>query len=121
MAVFVLLLLARAGLGAPPPERVAALARGVNITNWFRFPPRADAQALSTYLDDTAILALRRAGFTFVRLAIQPELLEAAPERLLLVVRAAARLQRAGFAVVLGPHPATWHLEQSVADRERLL
>ena len=55
------------------PERVAALARGVNLTNWFRFPPRADDDALRTYLDDAAIAALRRAGFNFVRLAVQPE------------------------------------------------
>jgi hypothetical protein len=31
------------------------LARGVNLTNWFRFPPRADDDALRTYLDDVAI------------------------------------------------------------------
>ena len=106
---------------APPPERLAALARGVNITNWFRFPPRADDAALRDYLDDAAIAALRRAGFSFVRLAVQPELLDAAPQRLALLVQAARRLQHAGLAVVLGPHPTTWHLEQSEADRLRLL
>ena len=37
------------------PERVAALAHGINLTNWFRFPPRADDDALRTYLDDVAI------------------------------------------------------------------
>ncbi|HET6236467.1 MAG TPA: cellulase family glycosylhydrolase [Acetobacteraceae bacterium] len=31
------------------------------------------------------------------------------------------RLQRAGLAVVVGPHPTTWHLEQSAADRAQLL
>ena len=108
-------------LAAPTPERLAALARGVNITNWFRFPPRADDSALRDYLDDAAIAALRRAGFSFVRLAVQPELLDAAPQRLALLVQAVRRLQRAGLAVVLGPHPTTWHLEQSEADRLRLL
>ncbi len=116
-------------LASPPPERISALAperiaalqRGVNITNWFRFPPRADDAALRTYLDDAAITALRRAGFSFVRLAVQPELLEALPGRLALLVQAARRLQRVGLAVVLGPHPTTWHLEQSEADRLRLL
>jgi endoglucanase len=119
--VLVLLAAASAGRAAPPPERVAALARGVNITNWFRFPPRADDAALRRYLDDAAIAALRRAGFSFVRLAVQPELLAAAPGRLALLVQAAQRLQRAGLAVVLGPHPTTWHLEQNEADRGRLL
>ena len=119
----VLLLLAAVppGQAAPPPDRLAALARGVNLTNWFRFPPRADDAGLRSYLDDAAIAALRRAGFTFVRLAVQPELLEAAPGRLRVLVEAVTRLQRAGLAVVLEPHPATWHLEQSAADRDRLL
>jgi endoglucanase len=106
---------------SPAPERVAALAHGVNLTNWFRFPPRADDDALRTYLDDAAIAALRRAGFSFVRLAVQPELLEAVPHRLEVLVQVIRRLQRAGLAVVVGPHPTTWHLEQSAADRSRLL
>ena len=105
----------------PPPDRLAALARGVNLTNWFRFPARADDEALRTYLPDSAIAALRRAGFTFVRLAVQPELLDAVPQRLALLVQVVRRLQRAGLAVVLGPHPTTWHLEQNAADRDRLL
>lgn len=111
---------ASAAHAVPPSERLAVLARGVNLTNWFRFPARTDDAALRTYLDDRAIAALRRAGFSFVRLAVQPELLDAAPERLRLLVQATARLQRAGLAVVLGPHSASWHLEQSSADRDRL-
>ena len=121
LGILVLLAAAPLGRAAPPPERLAALARGVNLTNWFRFPPRADDEGLRTYLDDAAIAALRRAGFSFVRLAVQPELLEAAPGRLRLLVQATARLQRAGLAVVLEAHPTTWHLEQSAADRDRLL
>jgi endoglucanase len=97
------------------------LARGVNLTNWFRFPARADDEALRTYLPDPAITALRRAGFTFVRLAVQPELLDAVPQRLVVLVHVIRRVQRAGLAVVVGPHPTTWHLEQSAADRDRLL
>ncbi len=121
LGVLVLLAAMPAGRTAPPPERLAVLARGVNLTNWFRFPPRADDEGLRTYLGDAEIAALRRAGFSFVRLAVQPELLEAAPGRLRLLVQAVTRLQHAGLAVVLGPHPATWHLEQSAADRDRLL
>jgi endoglucanase len=121
LGVFLLLAAWPSGRAAPPPERLTVLARGVNLTNWFRFPPRADDAGLRSYLDDAAIAALRRAGFTFVRLAVQPELLEAAPERLRLLVQVVTRLQRAGLAVVLGPHPANWHLEQSAADRDRLL
>ncbi len=121
LGVFVLLAAMPAGRAAPPPDRLSALARGVNITHWFRFPPRTDDAGLRFYLDDAALAALHRAGFTFVRLAVQPELLEAVPGRLRLLVQVVARLQRAGLAVVLGPYPTTWHLEQSSADRDRLL
>ena len=121
LSIAALLAVPPAGHATPPAERTAALARGVNLTNWFRFPARADDQALRTYLPDAAITALRRAGFTFVRLAVQPELLDAAPQRLALLVQAVLRLQRAGLAVVLGPHPTTWHLERSAEDRARLL
>ena len=99
----------------------SALARGINITNWFRYPARADEAGLRFYLDDAAIAELRRAGFTFVRLPVQPELLDAVPARLGVLLQAIARLQRAGLAVVVEPHPASWHLEQSEADRGRLL
>ncbi len=53
--------------------------------------------------------------------AVQPELLAAVPHRLEVLVQVIRRLQRAGLAVVVGPHPTTWHLEQSAADRSRLL
>lgn len=122
-----ILLLAALGLGAaaaraePPADRLALLRRGANLTNWFRYPARADDAALRGYLSDAAIAGLRQAGFTVVRLAVQPELLEAAPRRQVLLVAAIARLQREGLAVVVAPHPATWRLESSPDDRARLL
>jgi endoglucanase len=121
LSVVALLATSASGHATPPAERVAALARGVNLTNWFRFPARADDAALRAYLPDAAIAALHRAGFTFVRLAVQPELLDAAPQRLALLIQAVRRLQQAGLAVVIEAHPTTWHLEQSAADRARLL
>lgn len=109
------------GHAAPPANRLAALQRGVNLTNWFRYPARADDAALRAYLTDPAMGTLRRAGFTFVRLAVQPELLEAAPHRLSLLIEAIGHLQRHGLAVVVVPHPAAWHLETNESDRARLL
>ena len=50
------------------------LARGINITNWFRFPPSRDPAALRGYLDNATLRSLKHAGFTFVRLAVQPDL-----------------------------------------------
>ncbi len=91
-AVLALTLLAAAG---EPPS--AVLRRGINITNWFRFPPSRDPAALRAYLSDAALEELKRIGFTFVRLPVQPDLLRA-PEAL---ADAVARVQRHGLAVVV--------------------
>jgi len=105
----------------PAPDRIAVLERGVNLTNWFRFPARADAGSMRAYLSDAAIDELRQAGFTFVRLAVQPEYLQSDPDRRSLLVTQIARLERHGLGVVVALHPATWHLETSAADRAALL
>lgn len=105
----------------PTPDRIAVLARGVNLTNWFRFPARTDAASMRTYLSNAAIDELRQAGFSFVRLAVQPEYLEADPSRRALLVAQIARLERYGLGVVVALHPATWHLETSAADRAALV
>jgi endoglucanase len=56
-----------------PQARMAVLARGINITHWFRFPPSRDARVMASDLDDSAIASLRQVGFTYVRLGIGPE------------------------------------------------
>jgi hypothetical protein len=80
----------------------APLRRGVNLTNWFRYPPSSEPGVLASYMSDDAMAGLRRAGFDFVRLAVQPSVVPG--ERMALVAAAMARLQRHGFAVVVGPH-----------------
>jgi endoglucanase len=80
----------------------APLRRGVNLTNWFRYPPSPEGAALASYLSDAAMAALRRDGFDFVRLAVQPSVVQG--ERIALVADAVARLQRQGLAVIVGPH-----------------
>jgi endoglucanase len=117
------LLAAPAGPAAamPPQDRLGVLGRGVNLTNWFRFPARTDAASMRTYLSDSAIEALRGAGFTFVRLAVQPEYLQSDPSRRGLLVGQIARLERHHLGVVVALHPATWHLESSATDRAALL
>ena len=122
-----LLLLGLAPASATPPsDRVAVLRRGVNITNWFRFPPSLSPAALRGYMGDAAMADLRRAGFTFVRLAVQPEILLTASgavdaQRIGLVTEAVARFERSGLAVLVELHPVTWQLEQSAGDRGKLL
>jgi hypothetical protein len=86
------------------------LARGINVTHWFRYPPSRDPAALVSYLSDPALAALHDAGFDFVRLAVDPDIVSTAPERAVLIA-AIRRIQRQGLAVVVSPHPHDWHLE----------
>ncbi|MEO9190091.1 MAG: cellulase family glycosylhydrolase [Acetobacteraceae bacterium] len=119
--LFVVFLLARLpAVAMPPPPRVAALARGVNITNWFRFPASTAPAAIGAYLSDPAIADLRRAGFTFVRLPFDP-VFAATPAGRDLLLTQVRRLEAGGLAVVLVPASATWRLEDRAADRTALL
>ncbi|GGC53978.1 hypothetical protein GCM10011504_35460 [Siccirubricoccus deserti] len=109
-----------------PEDHLAALRRGINITNWFRFPADTSKDRLRDYLPDTAMTELHQAGFTFVRLCIQPQFLLRAdgqldPDRLAVVLDAVRRLQRAGLAVVVDAHPESWRIEEDAAHRQGLL
>ena len=110
---------ALAARAEPAADRLAVLRHGVNITNWFRFPPSRDPQALRDYLGDAAIRDLHRAGFTFVRLPVQPEIL-AGPGAPAALAASLARLQHGGLAVIVSVHPVDWHVE-TAADQARLL
>jgi endoglucanase len=105
-------------LAAPPPERTAILRHGVNITGWFRYPASRDPAALSGWLSDTAIQDLRRAGFTCVRLAVDPAIIDGPAMRKVLVDQV-RRLQRQGLGVIVSPHPVSWNLDADPADRVR--
>ena len=114
-----LLLWVEAADARPPDDRMALLRRGVNITAWFRFPASLSPPALRGYLGNSAIAGLREAGFTFVRLPVDPALLAhpAVPSALTEAIR---RLRDAGLGVVVSLHPANWDLESSAADRAAL-
>lgn len=101
--------------GADDPP--AALRRGINITNWFRFPPSKEPAALRSYVSDEALEELKRAGFTFLRLPVQPELLAARDA----LGDAIARIQRHGLAVIVSLFASDWHLETEPDDRRKLL
>lgn len=116
-----LLASARPAAAMPPADRLGVLARGVNLTNWFRFPARTDAAWMRAYLSDSAMDDLRRAGFTFVRLAVQPEYLAAGADRRAVLLAQVARLERHGLGVVVALHAAAWHLESDASDRAALL
>lgn len=113
--------LASAAAHAEPPASVLShLRRGVNITGWFRFPASRDPLALARWMSDAAMADLRQAGFDFVRLAVDPDVV-AAPSVREMAIGAVCRLQRQGLAVVVDAHPTTWHLETDLADRAKLI
>ena len=96
-----------------------ALSRGVNITGWFRFPASRDPATLRAWLSDMAMVDLKSAGFTFVRLAIDPAIIDGSPMRGALIEQI-RRLQRHGLAVVVSPHPVGWAIDTNPADRAKL-
>jgi endoglucanase len=107
----------------PPP---AVLARGLNITNWFRFPAQATPAGLRAYMPDAAMREIAAAGFTFIRLCIQPQILlredgSLEPGRLGAVLDGIERLQRAGLAVIVDAHPETWRPEQRPSEGRALI
>ena len=100
---------------AAAPSSPPSLTRGINLTNWFRYPPSRDPAALAIYLTDRALAGLRAAGFDFVRLAIDPDVVSGSGGTLIAAIR---RIQAHGMAVIVSPHPHDWHVE---TERERLL
>jgi len=106
-------------LSCAQPADAATLSRGVNITNWFRYPPSRDSAVLARYLSDQALAGLHAAGFDFVRLAIDPDVVAGAGPSAVLIA-AIRRIEAHGMAVIVSPHPRAWNLEISAADRERL-
>ncbi len=106
---------------APPAGRLAELRRGVSITNWFRFPPRQTPTALRSYLSDPAIARLKRAGFTALRLPVQPEVLHGDEARMQVLLAAIRRIERHGLAVLVVPYPTSWTLETRASDRDALI
>jgi endoglucanase len=108
-----------------PPEQRVVLRRGLNITNWFRFPASAEPTRLRGYLPDAAMAEIRAAGFTFVRLCIQPQVLlrpdgSLDPARLAVLLEAVERLQRTGLGVIVDAHPESWYPEDHPEHRQAL-
>jgi len=56
-----------------PPERLALLARGINLNNWFS--PWANPATYATAFRPAEANFLKRAGFTVCRLPLAPDLL----------------------------------------------
>src|SRR5690242_16806339 len=65
-------------------SHVARLAKGVNVTRWFWLNEDTSDQHYDTYISEEQAQAIRDAGFTHVRLPIEPKLFlnEANPTQL---------------------------------------
>jgi hypothetical protein len=109
LLIGVMLIWASACFATPPAERIATLSRGINITGWFRYPVSRDPAALRAWLSDKAMSDLKHAGFTFIRLAADPALLDSAGARQVFIEQV-RRLQNQGLAVVISPHPIGWSM-----------
>lgn len=78
IALVGLLLSAHSGLSAQSgvsATRLARLARGVNVTRWFWLNEDKSEAHYRDYLSDEQMQAIRDAGFTHVRLPIEPKIL----------------------------------------------
>ncbi len=127
-SLLAMLLLGSSASADVPPSRAAVLARGLNIAHWLRFPPSNDDATLRGYLDDAAIVSLKRAGFTYVRIPVGLEVVmqgrHVAPDKLATVVAIARRVQLAGLAVMIEPHPQqvqNWDFGKNDEARQALL
>ena len=65
-------LMAQSGV---PAARLERLAKGVNVTRWFWLNEDTSDDHYRNYLSDEQMQAIRDAGFTHVRLPIEPKLL----------------------------------------------
>ena len=108
--------------------RSSVLARGINITHWFRFVPNRNAHAMANDVSNSALVALKRSGFTYVRLPVGPEeVMEGkhiAPDKLRAIVDAVGRIERAGLGVMIEAHPELiqhWNLQTNAQARQMLL
>jgi endoglucanase len=117
-ATLIFLLLPFVCFAMPPPDRIAALRRGINITGWFRFPASRDPAVLATWLSEPAMADLKADGFTFVRLAFDPAILDSPAARQVFLDQT-RRLESHGLAVIVSPHPAAGSLDSSPGDRDR--
>ncbi|WP_428390204.1 glycoside hydrolase family 5 protein [Lichenicoccus sp.] len=125
-AVGLLICMAQAS-AAVPPARLAVLDRGINIVHWFRFVSNQNARAMAAYMGEPALVDLKKAGFTYVRLAVGPEEVMSGnhieADKLTALESAIARIEHAGLGVMVEAHPEkieNWDLQNNAMARQEL-
>ena len=94
---------------------LAHLARGVNLSRWFRYPADDSAHHYLNFITDTDLDLLVSMGVTSVRLAVDPRYLH-----LHWLDEAVARMTRRGLVVVLDYHDESRAIESGPAAEEAL-
>ena len=89
-----------------PPELLAKLARGVNVSRWFRYPARDSEAHYRGFLADADLDLIVAMGATAVRLAVDPRYLH-----LPWLDEAVGRMTRRGLVVVLDYHDESRDIE----------
>lgn len=105
IALALLLVTATMTAAAPPAERLARLARGVNLSHWFAQSLHGySAGHLRDFVSEPDMRRLRETGMTHVRLGVEPRMV-AESWFVDHLDAAITRLIANDLAVVLVPHP----------------
>jgi endoglucanase len=99
---------------AVPQKRIDVLARGINLSHWFSQSRGYSDQHLQSFITDHDLKLIRSMGFSWVRFAVDPEILWNSddpgalnPGRLKLMDEAIARILAHGLALSVDMHPPT--------------
>ncbi len=96
----------------PPAERVERLGRGVNMSHWFWIPHDGSDRGRERFVSAEDVAAIKAAGFTHVRLPVEPGWLrdesrdELRAERLAAYRRGMDLFTKQGMAVLVDVHPS---------------
>jgi hypothetical protein len=93
-----------------PPELLAKLSRGVNLSRWFRYPASDSESHYRGFITDADLDLLVALGVTVVRLAVDPSYLH-----LRYLDEALRRLTARGIVVVLDYHEESRRIESGPA------
>ncbi|HWH68725.1 MAG TPA: cellulase family glycosylhydrolase [Candidatus Sulfotelmatobacter sp.] len=97
-------------LTAVPHSRLARLATGANVCQWFRFPGGNPAEHFTNYVSEEEAAFMARIGLKHVRLCVAPRVImdrasgEIIEERGQQLEAAIARFHRAGLLVMVDLH-----------------
>jgi aryl-phospho-beta-D-glucosidase BglC (GH1 family) len=97
------------------PELLARLARGVNVSRWFRYPAENSERHYRGFITDADLDLLVAMGVTAVRLAADPRYLQLA-----YLDEAVARIIDRGLVVVLDYHDESRAIETGPAAEAAL-